>query len=139
MFIIEVLLLWAYDKNGADQNHMKPKNNKGVIDMPRGDGTGPMGMGPMTGRRAGFCAGAVAPGAMNAPGMFGGFGCRRGGAGMMRGAGFQARNQFAAQQGVQANAMVGSEREILTRQVDFLEKQLQQVKQRLESVSDSVE
>ena len=118
---------------------MKPKNNKGVIDMPRGDGTGPMGMGPMTGRRAGFCAGAVAPGAMNAPGMFGGFGCRRGGAGMMRGAGFQARNQFAAQQGLQANAMVGSEKEILTRQVDFLEKQLQQVKQRLENVSDSVE
>ena len=58
---------------------------------------------------------------------------------MMRGAGFQARNQFAAQQGLQANAMVGSEKEILTRQVDFLEKQLQQVKQRLENVSDSVE
>ena len=58
---------------------------------------------------------------------------------MMRGAGFQARNQFAAQQGLQANAMVGSEKEILTRQADFLEKQLQQVKQRLENVSDSVE
>ena len=25
--------------------------------MPGGDGTGPMGMGPMTGRAAGFCAG----------------------------------------------------------------------------------
>jgi hypothetical protein len=24
--------------------------------MPRGDGTGPNGMGPMTGRRGGFCA-----------------------------------------------------------------------------------
>ena len=27
--------------------------------MPRGDGTGPMGMGPMTGYGAGYCAGAV--------------------------------------------------------------------------------
>ncbi|NLG67487.1 MAG: DUF5320 domain-containing protein, partial [Actinobacteria bacterium] len=25
--------------------------------MPRGDGTGPEGMGPMTGRGAGYCAG----------------------------------------------------------------------------------
>jgi len=30
--------------------------------MPRGDGTGPMGLGPMTGRGAGFCAGFPAPG-----------------------------------------------------------------------------
>jgi hypothetical protein len=30
--------------------------------MPRGDGTGPEGMGPMTGRGAGYCAGYDAPG-----------------------------------------------------------------------------
>ena len=30
--------------------------------MPRGDGTGPMGMGPMTGRGMGYCAGVAAPG-----------------------------------------------------------------------------
>ncbi|MBL7114793.1 MAG: DUF5320 domain-containing protein [Kiritimatiellae bacterium] len=30
--------------------------------MPRGDGTGPLGMGPMTGRAAGYCAGNFAPG-----------------------------------------------------------------------------
>ena len=30
--------------------------------MPGGDGTGPMGMGPMTGRGAGYCAGFAAPG-----------------------------------------------------------------------------
>ena len=29
--------------------------------MPRGDRTGPMGMGPMTGRAAGYCAGYVSP------------------------------------------------------------------------------
>jgi hypothetical protein len=36
-----------------------------VIIMPRGDGTGPAGMGPMTGRAAGFCAGFAAAGYMN--------------------------------------------------------------------------
>jgi len=33
--------------------------------MPRGDGTGPMGFGPMTGRAAGYCAGFGMPGFMN--------------------------------------------------------------------------
>jgi hypothetical protein len=38
---------------------------KEVIDMPFGDGTGPAGLGPMTGRAAGFCAGYPVPGYMN--------------------------------------------------------------------------
>jgi hypothetical protein len=33
--------------------------------MPRGDRTGPAGMGPMTGRAAGYCAGYNVPGYMN--------------------------------------------------------------------------
>jgi len=33
--------------------------------MPAGDRTGPRGMGPMTGRGAGFCAGYPVPGYMN--------------------------------------------------------------------------
>jgi len=33
--------------------------------MPRGDGTGPGGLGPMTGRAAGYCAGYSVPGFMN--------------------------------------------------------------------------
>ena len=33
--------------------------------MPRGDRTGPMGAGPMTGRGAGYCAGYSVPGYMN--------------------------------------------------------------------------
>lgn len=33
--------------------------------MPRGDGTGPMGMGPGTGRAAGYCAGYNTPGFAN--------------------------------------------------------------------------
>jgi len=33
--------------------------------MPLGDGTGPLGLGPMTGRAAGFCAGFGRPGFTN--------------------------------------------------------------------------
>lgn len=33
--------------------------------MPAGNGTGPMGMGSMTGRGAGYCAGSGVPGYMN--------------------------------------------------------------------------
>jgi hypothetical protein len=48
--------------------------------MPRGDGTGPRGLGPMTGRGAGYCAGYAVPGFMNPyGGRLGlGFGCGRG-------------------------------------------------------------
>ena len=45
--------------------------------MPGGDGTGPLGLGPMTGRRAGFCAGYSVPGYAN-PGFGRGFGYGRG-------------------------------------------------------------
>ena len=36
--------------------------------MPGGDGTGPLGYGPMTGRGAGYCAGYGAPGAFGPAG-----------------------------------------------------------------------
>ena len=59
--------------------------------MPRGDRTGPMGAGPMTGRAAGFCAGYAAPGYASFGGGFGrGFGRGAGwgrGGGMGRGFG----------------------------------------------------
>ncbi len=49
--------------------------------MPGGDGTGPLGRGPRTGRIAGFCAGADQPGFMNP---FPGWGRRRGWRGYVR-------------------------------------------------------
>ena len=53
------------------------------IIMPRGDGTGPGGMGPMTGRAAGYCVGYGVPGYANPiPGRgfgYGGGGYGRGG------------------------------------------------------------
>ena len=67
--------------------------------MPRGDGTGPMGAGPMTGRAMGACAGYVRPGYMNpagwgAPGL--GFGRGRGFWGRGMGGGRGRRNMFYA-------------------------------------------
>ena len=57
--------------------------------MPRGDGTGPSGMGPMTGRAAGYCAGYPVPGFMNPAGGRGYRGAGRGrGGGWGRGRGF---------------------------------------------------
>ncbi len=53
--------------------------------MPGGDRTGPMGLGPMTGRAAGYCAGSGVPGTVNSVagrgygGGFGGWGRGRGG------------------------------------------------------------
>jgi hypothetical protein len=55
--------------------------------MPRGDGTGPAGMGPMTGRAAGYCAGYPVPGFMNPVGGRGYWGRGRGGGGWGRGRG----------------------------------------------------
>ncbi|NOZ20162.1 MAG: DUF5320 domain-containing protein [Planctomycetes bacterium] len=46
--------------------------------MPGGDGTGPRGMGPMTGRAAGYCAGYPVPGFMNPVGGRLGMGFGRG-------------------------------------------------------------
>ena len=57
--------------------------------MPGGDGTGPAGMGPMTGRAAGFCAGYAMPGYANAA-------LGRGFWGRGRGGGRGWRNQFYA-------------------------------------------
>lgn len=63
--------------------------------MPGGDGTGPMGMGPMTGRAAGYCAGYGAPGFMN-PGPGRGFWGRGRGFGGGGGRGRGWRNMYWA-------------------------------------------
>jgi hypothetical protein len=64
--------------------------------MPCGDGTGPAGLGPMTGRAAGFCAGYPVPGFMNPVGGrgFWGWGRDRGFRG--RGGGRGWRNSYYA-------------------------------------------
>lgn len=108
--------------------------------MPRGDGTGPMGMGEMTGRGAGYCNGSNTPGFAN-PGGFGG----RCGVGFGRGRGY--RNMFNAT-GMPgwarynysgANGAAADEKSFLSNQVKSLENQLQQVKKRLSNFDEEAE
>jgi hypothetical protein len=61
--------------------------------MPRADGTGPGGIGPMTGRGAGYCAGYTTPGFANAIPGRGSWGVGRGGFG---GGGRGHRNMYYA-------------------------------------------
>ena len=102
--------------------------------MPLGDGTGPAGMGPMTGRGAGYCAGYSVPGYMNPyGGRFGsgmGWG-RRFGPGYFNPAGTWAvpvggYNPFPYTK--------DQEKQALENQVKFLESQIKAVQERIEKL-----
>ncbi len=119
--------------------------------MPAGDGTGPAGMGPMTGRGTGYCGGYGAPGyASPMPGR--GFGMGRGRAGG-RGGGWRWRNQYYAT-GMPGGARLGyapawgpppaaaygpyaappppeQETEFLKTQAEWLKEQLDAISQRI--------
>ena len=119
--------------------------------MPGGDRTGPMGIGPMTGRAAGYCAGYPVPGFANVPGGrgFGGGGGRGGRgrrnrfyatglAGWQRAAaGMPALggNQFAAapQTGLDAAPGVSREQELdlLKRRAEGFASALDEMKKRI--------
>ncbi|SHH82478.1 hypothetical protein SAMN02745135_02295 [Caloranaerobacter azorensis DSM 13643] len=99
--------------------------------MPRGDRTGPMGAGPMTGRKMGYCAGYDVPGYMNAGygrgygrGFGRGFGrfCRRG-FGFGRGFGWRAF-AYNAPSKEELKGYINEEIRFLKDQLDSLEKRL---------------
>ncbi len=110
--------------------------------MPFGDGTGPSGMGPMTGRGMGYCAGYVQPGYASGGAFGGGFGRGRG-----RGRGF--RNQFYATgrpmwnrnvAPVQPNMSTAQytpdqEIDMLKAQADNLKASLEQIEKRINELS----
>jgi hypothetical protein len=108
--------------------------------MPRGDGTGPMGMGPMTGRGAGHCGGRGVAGFVSSLGL--GFGRGRGG----RGGGNGRRNMFyatgltgwqraavsaAAPSATTAAPTAEAEKQFLEAEVGAIQSQLDAVKKRL--------
>ena len=110
------------------------KRRKEAI-MPRGDGTGPAGMGPMTGRAAGYCAGYPVAGYMNPSGgrLGMGFGWGRG-----RGRGYSWRRQLVPYGGgVPYGAPYDSyyteekELDLLQNQGKFLQEQLNDVNKRI--------
>jgi hypothetical protein len=117
--------------------------------MPGGDGTGPVGMGPMTGRAAGYCAGYPIPGHMNPVGGRGVWGWGRG-----RGGGRGWRNWFYATGltgwqraavgwpafgaapfvGPGSTADPAQELEFLQQQAQNMDKALQTVRQRIDEL-----
>jgi len=122
--------------------------------MPGGDRTGPLGMGPMTGRAAGYCAGYSVPGFANALGGRGfGGGGGRGGRGRRNrfyatgltgwqraAAGMPAfgGRQFApaAQAGPAASPAASKEQElgILKQQAETMQQQMKQLRDRIEQL-----
>lgn len=99
--------------------------------MPAGDGTGPSGAGPMTGRGAGYCAGNRAPGyASPGPGRALG---RRFGRGF-RGRGF-ARG-WGGRWGFPSDAAPTAEAELdaLKNQAEYLAGALENIKMRVEDI-----
>ena len=107
--------------------------------MPRGDRTGPLGMGPTTGRAAGFCAGNDRPGFMTPAGGGMGFGRGAGGGG---GRGRGRRNMFLAT-GLPGGQRFGAapavapetETQLLREQVSALQAGLETVLRRLEALA----
>ncbi|BBB31831.1 conserved hypothetical protein [Thermotomaculum hydrothermale] len=99
--------------------------------MPFGDGTGPLGQGPMTGRGLGYCAGN------NAPGRFGGFGR---GFGYGRGWGRGFGRGFGRGWGYRwyGNAPV-DEKTALENRLRFLEEELKYTRERLKEIGEDSE
>ncbi|OQX82798.1 MAG: hypothetical protein B6D63_07180 [Candidatus Latescibacteria bacterium 4484_7] len=128
--------------------------------MPWGDRTGPAGLGPMTGRGAGYCAGNSVPGYMNPYGGRGYYGYGRGGGfGFGRGGGFGrgwrngywatglpgwARYPYAAYGGAYAYPYTGAmtrdqEMDVLKNQAKVLEKDLEDIRKRITELESSEE
>jgi len=112
--------------------------------MPGGDKTGPWGLGPRTGRSAGYCAGNNVPGYAN-PGFACGFGSGRG-RGRGFGRGFQGRGRGVWRQGVYPypasynpetypEPSKEEEKAYLEDMVKGLEEELKMIQQRLQELS----
>ncbi len=110
--------------------------------MPRGDGSGPNGFGPMTGRAAGFCACYGAPGYANpiaGRGLGSGWGRGRGaGRGLGIGRGFGRGFGFFGVPAAYPAAGMDPEREkaALTAQAEYLENELAAIRKRLEGKAE---
>ena len=110
--------------------------------MPRGDRRGPNGMGPMTGRAAGFCSGSGAPGFINTGASGGyGLGAGRGFRGGFQGAGFGRGYGRGVGVGFQApyGAPVYSketEKGYIENEVSFLKEQLKSLEGRLADMQE---
>jgi hypothetical protein len=113
--------------------------------MPFGDGTGPQGFGPRTGRGAGFCSGFGMTGPVNPATGGAGFGFGRGGGLGYFGRGRGCRNWYRAT-GLPRWARAGygypyapsfaaeDETKFLREEAEFLRKQLEEIQKRISSL-----
>ena len=99
--------------------------------MPRGDRTGPLGMGPMTGRAAGYCAGYPVPGYLNPVGGRGGRGYRH----WYHATGLPGWVRFGYAPAYQAPSPQ-QEADMLRNQADLLKQQLEAIEKRMAELSE---
>jgi hypothetical protein len=102
--------------------------------MPRGDGTGPSGLGSMTGRGAGFCAGFNTPGYANPIGGRGFFGR---GMGFGRGRGFRNRFFYNGLRGQSYNNSTLTKEEevnILKNQAKYMQSEMENINNRIKDL-----
>lgn len=124
--------------------------------MPGGNRRGPAGEGPMTGRGAGYCSGNDQPGYMSG-GIGRGMGMRRGGGfgggrmnrfnagfGLGRGGRFGGYGIDPGYRGYgysdiarSPEELAGDEKSILTAQAEILQRDLEAIKKRLDSLEDT--
>ena len=105
--------------------------------MPGGNGTGPLGEGPMTGRAAGSCVGNKVAGFSNSNGMsnFGGGRGRGCGRGMGRGLGY--RKRFIQNQNWNGPVMdKEQEEQYITNEINSLNGTLNALKKRLDEIKE---
>ena len=108
--------------------------------MPRGDRTGPDGRGPMTGRRAGYCAGYNVPGHMNSTvpprgGLGPGRGFRRG----FRGGRGGGRGPYPpASPDVEIPPPVYGPAPAPEQEVEYLEATAEQLERELKAIKDRI-
>jgi len=107
--------------------------------MPRGDRTGPGGLGPMTGRRAGYCAGYSVPGYVNdVPGWGRGFGYGRGyrwGFGGGYGRGYRWGTGYYRGYYPEDLPPVGNEKSFLENELKYLGQRQKDIQKRLNELS----
>ncbi len=107
--------------------------------MPRGNGNGPMGMGPMTGRGMGYCAGNAEPGYKYQNGFGNNYGCGRGYHHGNRNMFYATGRPRWARYWAPVNAgeqAANDEKTFLKNQAAFLKEQLDQVNSRLSGLDD---
>ncbi len=106
--------------------------------MPRGNGMGPMGAGPMTGRRAGFCAGNGQAGA-TVPGTGRGCGFGRGFRNMFFATGLPGWMRAGGTDTPASAVVTDAEKQALANQAKALQAQLDGFRQRLEQLENQSE